>query len=148
MADIKQIEKLMTAMGRHRMKRLLIKEEGLELELERESRGEIVPAAALEQALALQPIPKAPEVVPSTAESGIFITSPMVGTFYFAPSPEDAPYVKVGDEVNEKSIVCIVEAMKVMNEVKAALKGRIAEILVKSGDPVEFGTKIFRVIRA
>ncbi len=148
MVDIKKIEKLMTAMGRHKMKRILIKEEGVELELERDCGGEIVRSHAVGPTYLQQPTPISPEETssaPSTDESSIFITSPMVGTFYSAPSPDDAPYAKVGDEVDEESVVCIVEAMKVMNEVKAGLKGRIAEILLKNGDPLEFGTKIIRV---
>lgn len=74
-----------------------------------------------------------------------YITSPMVGTFYMAPSPEEPSFVKVGDTVDEDTVVCIVEAMKVMNEVKAGLKGVIVEILLDNSNPVEFGSKIFRI---
>ena len=73
------------------------------------------------------------------------IVSPMVGTFYRASSPEAPPYVDVGHEVNEDTVVCIVEAMKVMNEVKAETKGVIAEIVAESGKPVQFGQVLFRV---
>lgn len=76
---------------------------------------------------------------------GTFITSPMVGTFYSSPSPDDPPYVKVGDKIEKGEVLCIIEAMKVMNEVKAAVSGHIAEILVESGHPVEFGTKLFTI---
>ncbi len=69
----------------------------------------------------------------------------MVGTFYSSPSPDDPSFVKVGDSVSEGSVVCIIEAMKVMNEVKAGCAGVIAEILLKNGEPVEFGTRMFRV---
>jgi acetyl-CoA carboxylase biotin carboxyl carrier protein len=69
----------------------------------------------------------------------------MVGTFYRASSPDSAPYVEVGQEINEESLVCIIEAMKVMNEIKAEIKGVIAEILVENGTPVQFGQPLIRV---
>ena len=85
---------------------------------------------------------------PAKAEAveGKFITSPMVGTFYRTPSPEDPPFVKVGDKVDENTVVCIVEAMKVMNEVKAGVSGVVAEICLDNGHPVEFGSKLFRIV--
>ncbi len=73
------------------------------------------------------------------------ITSPMVGTFYQAPSPDSPVYVKVGDRVGEDSIVCIVEAMKLFNEIEAEIKGEIVEILVKDGQLVEYGQPLFLV---
>lgn len=73
------------------------------------------------------------------------ITSPMVGTFYASSSPEAGPYVKVGDKVDESSVVCIVEAMKLFNEIEAEVKGEIAEILVKDGQLVEYGQPLFLV---
>ncbi len=78
-------------------------------------------------------------------EEGSFITSPMVGTFYASPSPEEPSFVKVGDSVKEGQVVCIIEAMKVMNEVKATETGVLKEVLVESGHPLEFGSKIFRI---
>jgi acetyl-CoA carboxylase biotin carboxyl carrier protein len=73
------------------------------------------------------------------------IKSPMVGTFYRAPSPESPPYVQVGDRVNPDSILCIVEAMKLMNEIKAELSGTILDILVENGQPVEYGQPMFKI---
>ena len=73
------------------------------------------------------------------------ITSPMVGTFYQAPSPDSPAYAKVGDKVSEESIVCIVEAMKLFNEIEAEIKGEIVEILVKDGQLVEYGQPLFLV---
>jgi acetyl-CoA carboxylase biotin carboxyl carrier protein len=79
-------------------------------------------------------------------ESGItFIKSPMVGTFYRAASPESKPFVDVGGKVAETSVVCIIEAMKIMNEIQAETKGTILEILVESGQPVEYGQRLFKV---
>ena len=73
------------------------------------------------------------------------ITSPMVGTYYGAPAPDAQPYVKVGMEIQEDTVVCIVEAMKVMNEIKAECRGTIAEIVAESGKPVQFGQVLFRL---
>lgn len=81
----------------------------------------------------------------STENYDYEIKSPMVGTFYKAPSPESEPYVKVGQKVDESSIVCIVEAMKLFNEIEAEISGEIIEILVQDGELVEYGQPLFRV---
>ncbi|MBS0628907.1 MAG: acetyl-CoA carboxylase biotin carboxyl carrier protein [Verrucomicrobia bacterium] len=153
--DMKSIKELMATMEKSGLKRVRIKEEkGFEIELEREAEHPVHP----------QPIPR-PEPVhyhhphphphhrpPGEEEKkvekkeGTYITSPMVGTFYSAASPDDQPFVKVGDKVEEETVVCIIEAMKVMNEVKAGKKGKIAEVLVSNSDPVEFGTNLFRIV--
>jgi len=91
---------------------------------------------------ALAAVPAAPAVV-VTGE--IDIKSPMIGTFYRTPSPESAAYVEVGSEVNLETVVCIIEAMKVMNEIKAEVKGIVTQVLVESGKPVEFGQPLFKV---
>ena len=82
---------------------------------------------------------------PAPALSGHVIKSPMVGTFYTAASPADPPFVHIGASVNEDSVVCIIEAMKVMNEVKAGKSGEISQICVDNGQPVEFGTELFKI---
>ena len=82
---------------------------------------------------------------PSANDDTTDIISPMIGTFYVAPSPEAAPYVKVGDEVQPETIVCIIEAMKVMNEIKAETKGVISGILAENAKPVEYGRPLFKV---
>ena len=78
-------------------------------------------------------------------EVGNVITSPMVGTFYSKPSPDSKPYVEVGSKVSKGDVVCIVEAMKLMNEIESEFDGEIVEILVKDGEPVEYGKPLFRV---
>jgi acetyl-CoA carboxylase biotin carboxyl carrier protein len=75
----------------------------------------------------------------------ILVRSPMVGTFYAAPNPESPPFVKIGDQVGPETTVCIVEAMKVFNEIPAECSGRIVAVLAQSGDPVEFNQPLFRV---
>ncbi len=89
------------------------------------------------------PAPMAPAVAPATGEADI--KSPMIGTFYRAPSPEAAHYVEVGTEVNPETVVCIIEAMKVMNEIKAEAKGVVTQVLVENGKPVEFGQPLFKI---
>jgi acetyl-CoA carboxylase biotin carboxyl carrier protein len=90
---------------------------------------------------------QAPSQVPAPTEdtSLIDIKSPIVGTFYSAPSPDSAAYVKVGDDVNTETVVCIIEAMKVMNEIKAETTGTIAKIIVANGQAVEYGQVLFKV---
>lgn len=73
------------------------------------------------------------------------ITSPMIGTFYASPSPDADPFTRVGDRVGDDSVVCIIEAMKVMNEIKAETSGEIVEVLVENGEPVEFGQPLYLV---
>ncbi|MCS7090988.1 MAG: acetyl-CoA carboxylase biotin carboxyl carrier protein [Verrucomicrobiota bacterium] len=81
----------------------------------------------------------------STGPAEVEIKSPMIGTFYRAPSPEAAPYVEVGSEVHPDTVVCIIEAMKVMNEIKAEMRGVITAVLVENAKPVEFGQPLFKV---
>ncbi len=73
------------------------------------------------------------------------VTSPMVGTFYRAPAPEAPPYVRIGDHVDPGSVLCIIEAMKLMNEIEAEVSGRIVEIVAENAQPVEFGQLLFRI---
>jgi acetyl-CoA carboxylase biotin carboxyl carrier protein len=82
---------------------------------------------------------------PPNATSDVEIKSPMVGTFYRAPSPESANYVEIGSEVNPDTVVCIIEAMKVMNEIKAEVKGVITQVLIDNAKPVEFGQPLFKI---
>jgi acetyl-CoA carboxylase biotin carboxyl carrier protein len=91
------------------------------------------------------------EVSPATSaaeakrQALVEIKSPMVGTFYRAPSPDAEPYVRMGDTIEPGKVICIVEAMKLMNELEAEIRGRIVEILVENAQPVEFGQVIFRI---
>ncbi|EAD6999889.1 acetyl-CoA carboxylase biotin carboxyl carrier protein [Listeria monocytogenes] len=102
---------------------------------------------AITQAPVAQAQPAAPQAEANTAEDASLevITSPMVGTFYASASPEDANFVSVGSKVSAQSVVCIVEAMKLFNEITADIDGEIAEILVSSGELVEFGQPLFKV---
>jgi len=163
--EIKHIKELMSVMGRTGTKRLMIKKDGFELQLERQENGKIIdthhnetnedmlfrqesmlPRAPLALSRSKENMVSASSPAEHIEEQGIFITSPMVGTYYTTPSPDDPPFVKVGDKIEKHTVVCIIEAMKVMNEVKAGVAGTVAEILVENGHPVEFGTKLFKII--
>lgn len=97
---------------------------------------------------AAAPASTAPAGNPGGDEVGIaYIKSPMVGTFYRASSPESKPFAEIGTKVSETSVVCIIEAMKIMNEIQSELKGSIVEVLVENGQPVEYGQKLFKVKR-
>jgi acetyl-CoA carboxylase biotin carboxyl carrier protein len=166
--ELRQIKELMTAMGRSGIKKLSLKREGIELTLEREEHShsqredlaldfpeeplyrrenEKRKSAALArgQELSANLAATAATDLPASDTTSLYVTSPMVGTFYASPSPEDPPFVKVGDKIDKNTLMCIVEAMKVMNEVKAGISGVVAEVLIEAGHPVEFGTKQFRI---
>ena len=90
-------------------------------------------------------IPLSTTPAPSIAAGDSEIKSPMIGTLYRAPSPESANYVEVGSEVNPDTVVCIIEAMKVMNEIKAEVRGVVTQLLVENAKPVEFGQPLFKI---
>lgn len=104
-----------------------------------------VQAAAATPPPVPQNTPPAEPAPAAEVDDSKLIKSPMVGTFYTSPSPESPPFVKIGDSVSADTVVCIVEAMKVMNEIKAELKGQIAEVLVDNGESVEYGQPLFRL---
>lgn len=160
--EIKQIKELVAMMEKAGIKKLFIKEKtGFELELERHGEGGVAshisgppypfyagtPMVLKEEHHGPRPQTKESEKPqPVKQEDGKCVTSPMVGTFYASPSPDDPVFVKVGDRVDENTVLCIIEAMKVMNEVKAGMSGTVAEVLVTNAHPVEFGTKLFRIL--
>ena len=153
--DIKLIKQVIDLMKRSEIAEFEYEEEGLKLRLS--SKGneapQIIQAAPVAQTAA--PFPTSPAAAPAeeaaapaapAAEEGTSVVkSPMVGTFYAAASPENPPFTKVGAKVSADSIVCIIEAMKVMNEIQAELSGTITEVLVENGETVEFGQPLFKV---
>ena len=142
--DLEEIKKVSEMMREEGLQKVSVKHEtGFELTVEREGSGHV--AAPVHHAPAA-PAPAAShkEAAPA-AESGTVVTSPMVGIFYASPSPDDPPFAKVGDSVGADTVLCIIEAMKVMNEVKAGCSGVIKEIYIDNGHPVEYGTKLFRI---
>ncbi|WP_083270517.1 acetyl-CoA carboxylase biotin carboxyl carrier protein [Lacunisphaera limnophila] len=97
-------------------------------------------SASKSTAAAAQPAPAGGD------EAGFtYVKSPMVGTFYRSPSPENPPFVENGAKVEDKTVVCIIEAMKIMNEIQAETKGTVVEVLVENGQPVEYGQRLFKL---
>ena len=153
--DIEKIERLMSAMEEKGITKISLKEEnGFHLVLERDyppfapSHPPHFPSFSL---------PSTPQVdgTPFQKESGLEqgapiqgheVSSPMVGTFYTAPAPGAEPFVKIGDAVTEDSVIGVIEAMKVMNEIKAGKKGIVTEIFIENAHPVEFGTRLLRLL--
>lgn len=105
------------------------------------------PANMAMPAMQAAPAPVAPAApaAPAEDENAIYVTSPMVGTFYRAPSPEASAFAEVGTTVNKDSVVCIIEAMKVMNEIQADVSGKVVEFLVENGEAVEYGQKLIKL---
>ena len=156
---MKELKELMAAMEKTDITRIRIKDKDkYEVELERAGSGHLHPSAPVYiphpefhskfpvSATMPQRGHSHEEIAKEQAIDGKFIVAPLVGTVYLSPSPEDPSFVKVGDKIDENTVVCIIEAMKVMNEVKAGVSGTVAEILVSNGHPVEFGAKIIRVV--
>ncbi len=144
--DLDEIRELMAAMQEADLSEMCIREKGFEVILKRGVHA--APSAPLPVAPSPLPVsePAAAPVIEEPASDSRYISSPMVGTFYNAPSPDDPPFVKPGDQVTPDTVVCIVEAMKVMNEVKAGVSGRIEEMCVGNAETVEFGTKLYRIV--
>jgi len=103
------------------------------------------PARAATHAPAQAPAPAAAEPAKAAEKPGFLVTSPFVGTFYRTPAPDQPPFVEVGSTVKKGQVLCIIEAMKLMNEIEADKAGKVAEILVENGQPVEFGQALFRI---
>ena len=138
--DFETIEKALKLMKEHKLTEITYEDkENFKLTLKQ---GGEAPVAIAAPAAAAPVAAAAPAAAPEAA--GLVIESPIVGTFYAAPSPESPNFVNVGDTVSEDTTICIVEAMKVMNDIKAEVKGEITEILVENGSPVEFGQPLFR----
>jgi acetyl-CoA carboxylase biotin carboxyl carrier protein len=146
--ELKDIKLIIDLMKKNDLSVFKMEKEGFKIVLERGTGGNytvVAPApAALPLAAAAALSAASPAPAKAVAE-GHEITSPMVGTFYEAASPESPAYIKVGDSVSEETVVCIIEAMKVMNEIKAETKGVVTEVLAQNGKPVQFGQPLFRV---
>ena len=148
--DVRKIRRLVELMNEHDLSVIDLKQGDQRIRLRRG--GEPAPVAMTAPAMPAVASPAAPSAAAPAAapaapadENVKEITSPMVGTFYTAPNPDSAAFVKVGDHVGPESPVCIVEAMKVFNEIPAEVSGQIVAVLVENGEPVEYGQPLFRV---
>ena len=147
--DIKEIKALIDLMKKNGLTHFEMEKDGFRISLGKDS-GFVPAAAYAAPAAAAAPVAsaaegEAPAAASKPASPGKEIVSPMVGTVYFAPSPESPPFVTVGQEVSPDTVVCIIEAMKVMNEIKAEVAGIIAELAAENGEPVQFGQALFRL---
>ena len=148
--DIKEIKTIIDLMKKNDLSVFEIEKEGFRLKLQRGPSGQAAGVAPLPMAAPPKGATTAPEaapVPPKAIESVPLreIVSPMVGTLYRAGSPDASPFVDVGKTVTEETVVCIIEAMKVMNEIKAEISGVIAEVVAENGKPVQFGQVLFKV---
>ena len=149
--DLKDIKAIIDLMKKNSITEFELERQDSKIRLKRGLNGN-PPSVQYDEAPIAGPIPVLPSisVAPATAPlplatGEIDIKSPMIGTFYRAPSPEAGNYVETGSEVNVDTVVCIIEAMKVMNEIKSEVKGVVTQVLVENGKPVEFGQPLFKV---
>lgn len=157
--DFKDIKKIVELMDQHGLSVFKLEQDETKLELKK---GGDIDIKAIQSLMASAPVgqpihaaapvaPSAtPAVTPAAADGGLpegveEITSPMVGTFYSAPSPDSDPFVSPGSKIAADTTVCIIEAMKVMNEIKAEVSGEIVEVLVENGTAVQFGEPLFHI---
>jgi acetyl-CoA carboxylase biotin carboxyl carrier protein len=150
--DLNYLKKILKLLDESDSTELMIEEEGIKIKLSKTSKNQqiiqqSVPAAVPAPAPVTAPAP-APQADTNKAESnqeisGHVIHSPIVGTFYKAPSPDSPPFVEIGTRVSEGQTLCIVEAMKLMNEIECDIDGIVEQVLVKDGNPVEFNQPLF-----
>lgn len=153
MIDLKKLRSLVEMMAEHGLTEVDLEDGSEKVKLRRGPSGQmVVEAPSMPQPMVVPqavPAPAAaasePAAAPAAEPTGKTIDSPMVGTFYAAATPDADPFVKAGDSVSASTVVCIIEAMKVFNEIKAEQGGTIAEVLVSNGDAVEFGQPLFRL---
>jgi acetyl-CoA carboxylase biotin carboxyl carrier protein len=145
--ELKEIKKIVEMMTENDLAEFLLEEEAFTLQLKRGTAGitQIVSAPQMMAAPAIAAAPATAPAVVSQDDGLIAIKSPMVGTFYRSPSPDSDVFVQIGQEVTTDTVVCIIEAMKVMNEIQAEVKGKIKKILVDNATPVQFGQALFLV---
>jgi len=148
--NIKEIKEMINLMNENGIVELEIEKDGMRIKLKKISAGTdaLSGPIVVEREKIVQGQPK--EITESTskimpAARTIEIKAPMVGTFYRAPQPEAAPYIEVGQIIEPGEVICIIEAMKLMNEIKSEVKGKVLEILVDNAEPVEFGQPMFLV---
>jgi acetyl-CoA carboxylase biotin carboxyl carrier protein len=151
--DLKDIKAIIDLMKKNSISEFELERQDFKIKLKRAGSGVVSIAPAEEASVVGYLPPTAANALPATvaavlppvATGELDIKSPMIGTFYRAPSPESGNYAEVGTEVNPDTVVCIIEAMKVMNEIKAEAKGVITQVLVENAKPVEFGQPLFKI---
>ena len=148
--DVEKIRRLVELMKEHDLNEIDLRQEDTRIQLRR-GMSNVAMQAPVGMQMPAAPSPQPSAAAPAQAteakaeDNYALISSPMVGTFYSASGPDTAPYAKVGDHIGPETTVCIVEAMKVFNEIPAEISGKIVSVLVENGEPVEFGQPLFKV---
>jgi len=153
--DVRRVRRLVELMQEFELAEIDLRQAEQRIRLRKDQDPVVVPPAYAPAAMAAPAPNAAPQATapaapaaapaPAAADSSHYIVSPMVGTFYVSSSPDSPAFVKVGDQIGPDTVVCIVEAMKVFNELPAECSGKIAAVLVENGAAVEYGQKLFRV---
>ena len=150
--DLKDIKAIIDLMRKNSVSEFELEKQDFKIRLKRGTNGGGTVVSAEDQStMSYVQVPTVaggvvlPQVTAPPTTNELEIKSPMIGTFYRSPSPESAAYIEVGTEVNPETVVCIIEAMKVMNEIKAEAKGVITQVMVENAKPVEFGQPLFKL---
>lgn len=147
--EYEKIKQLMDDMGNSKLTSLDIEfPDGIKIKMEKNNSKQVVVTNAEEQVITEDVNNNNNTEINSkqeVKEEGNIVKSPMIGTFYMRPSPDSIPFVEVGKEVKKGTVLCIIEAMKLMNEIESEYEGKIAEIFVKDGEPVDYGKPLFRI---
>lgn len=153
--DLKELSELLAAIAKNNITELTLKNADFELTVSQGSttivHSSVSAVAGTQDRLVslptheLQPAPATPQAAPTTDKKWVEIKSPMVGTFYRSPAPDEPAFASVGDRLRVGQTVCIIEAMKLMNEIEAETAGQVMEVLVENGQPVEFGQTLMYV---
>jgi len=152
--NIKEIKEMLSLMSENNLVELEIEKDGMKVRLKKSSPGSeqysgpiVIEREKMSSLGSVQSAGKAeaPQVPEPPSIKTVEIKAPMVGTFYRAPSPEAPPYVEAGQVIEPGQVVCIIEAMKLMNEIKAEIRGKVVEVLVENAEPVEYGQSMFTI---
>lgn len=156
--NTKEIKEILNLMRDHDLCEIELEKEGMKLKLKKNSAGQVIVERAVPQAVAAATQPSSAPAAAATEVAApnagglpagcTEVKSPMVGTFYSAPAPDQPPYVEKGQSVKEGDVLCIIEAMKLMNEIKAEASGVIDQVIAQNGDPVEFDQPLFVIKKA
>ena len=142
--DLEQLRELIRLLDESNLTEIEVEHDDDRIRIRRDPVAAPVAASAQAPASQAAAAPAA-NTTDGDADDGSYVTSPFVGTFYRSPTPDSDPFVDVGDEVAPGQVLCIVEAMKLMNEIEAEAAGKIVEVLVENGKPVEYGDRLFRI---
>jgi len=142
--NVKKIEEVIRLMEKHSLSEISIEDDGVKIHLRKGPTGVVEKITEMVSPV-LTPQGEVPKPTTEETRNVVEIKAPMVGTFYRSPSPDAKPFVDVGSKINEGDVLCIIEAMKLMNEVKSEVKGKIVDALIGNGEPVEFGQVMFLV---